>query len=249
MEVHAHTHTSDPDSHRGRKKFTHYLWEFLMLFLAVFCGFLAENYREHLVEHQREKEFAHQLLADLLSDSVFFTKKVEKMNLLLIKHKAFYDLMTGGKKPTDKEIIAGCLPLLYLFDIEATTATYSQMKASGSLRYIKNEKLKNALQHYYEVNLPRVEKEAQYEYDYYQRFIGPFQLNHFRVQDYDYVLDTVKGTSPIVVDRTSNTDQELLNIVEGYAGSHRIIQERDILPIIKKLDELIDLLKKEYRLE
>jgi hypothetical protein len=30
MEVHAHAHTA-------RKKWTHYLWEFLMLFLAVFC--------------------------------------------------------------------------------------------------------------------------------------------------------------------------------------------------------------------
>ena len=28
MEVHAHTHTE-------RKQWTHYLWEFLMLFLAV----------------------------------------------------------------------------------------------------------------------------------------------------------------------------------------------------------------------
>jgi hypothetical protein len=45
MEVHTHTHTA-------RKKWTHYLWEFLMLFLAVFAGFLAENQREHIVEHQ-----------------------------------------------------------------------------------------------------------------------------------------------------------------------------------------------------
>ena len=30
MEVHAHSHTA-------RKKWTHYFWEFLMLFLAVFC--------------------------------------------------------------------------------------------------------------------------------------------------------------------------------------------------------------------
>ena len=52
MEIHHHAHGSDPDSstssgHRGRKKWTHYFWEFLMLFLAVFCGFLAENQREH----------------------------------------------------------------------------------------------------------------------------------------------------------------------------------------------------------
>ena len=36
MEVHHHAHTS-------RKKWTHYFWEFLMLFLAVFCGFLARK--------------------------------------------------------------------------------------------------------------------------------------------------------------------------------------------------------------
>ena len=58
MEVHAHTHTA-------RKKWTHYFWEFLMLFLAVFCGFLAENQREHMVEHQREKQYMESLLSDL----------------------------------------------------------------------------------------------------------------------------------------------------------------------------------------
>jgi hypothetical protein len=33
------------EGHTSRKKWTHYFWEFLMLFLAVFCGFLAENLR------------------------------------------------------------------------------------------------------------------------------------------------------------------------------------------------------------
>ena len=37
MEVHAHSHTAGPDSHQGKKKWSHYLWEFLMLLLAV-CG-------------------------------------------------------------------------------------------------------------------------------------------------------------------------------------------------------------------
>src|SRR4026208_1811918 len=61
MEVHAH-------SHMPRKKWTHYFWEFLMLFLAVFCGFLAENQREHMVEHQREKKVIQSLASDLAAD-------------------------------------------------------------------------------------------------------------------------------------------------------------------------------------
>ncbi len=64
MEVHHHSHT--PDSHRERKKWTHYFWEFLMLFLAVFCGFLAENQREHMVEHKREKQYMQSMLVVLL---------------------------------------------------------------------------------------------------------------------------------------------------------------------------------------
>src|SRR4030095_6578489 len=76
MEVHTHTHTSDPpDSyrdHRGRKKWTHYLWEVLMLFLAVFCGFLAENQREHFVEHRREKKLMESLYEDLKKDTADF---------------------------------------------------------------------------------------------------------------------------------------------------------------------------------
>src|SRR5215475_4059681 len=62
MEVHAHTHTE-------RKKFTHHLWEFLMLFLAVFCGFLAENFREHQAEHWREKEYIKSYVEDLKQDT------------------------------------------------------------------------------------------------------------------------------------------------------------------------------------
>jgi len=62
MEVHAHSHSQG-------KKWTHYFWEFFMMFLAVFCGFLAENQREHIVEGSRAKEYAALLLEDLKNDS------------------------------------------------------------------------------------------------------------------------------------------------------------------------------------
>ena len=62
MEVHAHTHTA-------RKKWTHYLWEFLMLFLAVFCGFLAEYQLEHMIEKDRAKQYISSFYEDLKSDT------------------------------------------------------------------------------------------------------------------------------------------------------------------------------------
>src|SRR5262245_19160403 len=62
MEVHHHAHTA-------RKKWTHYFWEFLMLFLAVFAGFLAENQREHYVEGKKEKQYMRSLWQDLQKDT------------------------------------------------------------------------------------------------------------------------------------------------------------------------------------
>ena len=61
MEVHAHSHTP-------RKKWTHYFWEFLMLFLAVSLGFYAENLREGMIHKEQVKTNMHSLLSDLQSD-------------------------------------------------------------------------------------------------------------------------------------------------------------------------------------
>src|SRR3954468_17117375 len=66
MEVHKHPHHVT-----HKKKWGEYLLEFFMLFLAVFLGFIAENQREHIVEHQREKKFSSRLLSDLRQDSLF----------------------------------------------------------------------------------------------------------------------------------------------------------------------------------
>jgi len=57
MEVHHHSHI--PTSRE--KKWTHYFWEFFMLFMAVSAGFLVENKREHYVEPQRAKIYGYDL--------------------------------------------------------------------------------------------------------------------------------------------------------------------------------------------
>ena len=91
MEVHHHSHTA-------RKKWVHYFWEFLMLFLAVFCGFLAENIREHRIEQHRAKQFALSLLNDLKEDTAALNmaigygnkkdfKKIQRKRLQKVKSR------------------------------------------------------------------------------------------------------------------------------------------------------------------
>ena len=65
MEVHHHAHIPT----RREKKWTHYFWEFLMLFLAVFCGFLAESYRETLVNKEKAHHYIQNMVADLKEDT------------------------------------------------------------------------------------------------------------------------------------------------------------------------------------
>ena len=67
MEVHTHTHTA-------RKKWTHYFWEFFMLFLAVTLGFFVENQREHMIENNRAKKFIASLVEDLKRDTATFQR-------------------------------------------------------------------------------------------------------------------------------------------------------------------------------
>src|SRR5678809_403353 len=67
MEVRHHSHSPE------KKNWKTYFWEFLMLFLAVFCGFLAENFREHNIEHQRERQYMVTMLEDLKSDTALLS--------------------------------------------------------------------------------------------------------------------------------------------------------------------------------
>jgi len=66
MEVHHHAH--DPEAPHHKKNWKSYFWEFLMLFLAVFCGFLAETYHTHLVnkdiENRNIESYANSIKKD-----------------------------------------------------------------------------------------------------------------------------------------------------------------------------------------
>src|SRR6186713_416946 len=90
MEVHAHTHTA-------RKKWTHYFWEFLMLFLAVFCGFLAEYQLEHKIEKDREKQFIKMLFQDVKFDIASLSDINEARNKKALMLDSFAILLSSDE--------------------------------------------------------------------------------------------------------------------------------------------------------
>lgn len=133
MEVHAHSHSL-------RKKWTHYLWEFLMLFLAVFCGFLAEYKLEHTIEHQREKKYIQSLHSDLEADISRLTDIVQLRNVRTQLLDSFSNLLNS------KEALLHSNDLYYYnsfatrgvaFRFTPVDGTMQQLKNGGSLRLVR----------------------------------------------------------------------------------------------------------------
>tara|TARA_A100001015_G_C14750076_1_gene617196 strand:- start:338 stop:547 length:210 start_codon:yes stop_codon:yes gene_type:complete len=50
------------------QKITNRFWEFLMLFIAITLGFFVENYREGLVDRQKENEIISSFINDIETD-------------------------------------------------------------------------------------------------------------------------------------------------------------------------------------
>jgi hypothetical protein len=139
MEVHSHTHTP-------RKKWTHYFWEFLMLFLAVFCGFLAENQREHMVEHKKEKQYLSSLIADLKYDTAQFNLRTRQFEEKFPFFDSLFIFFNNPKQFNNK------LPYKYWKQTELISSTYipaeptlQQLKYSGNFRLLSNKKVLDSI--------------------------------------------------------------------------------------------------------
>lgn len=143
MEVHAHTHTP-------RKKWTHYFWEFLMLFLAVFCGFLAELQLEHYIEHQREKQYANSLYVDMKADTVILKSTIRSINYVTGRIDTFRTLVQEkelGSIPSGTWYYYGRFGTRN-FQVSLQDATLEQLKSSGGLRYFKKRNVIDAVARY-----------------------------------------------------------------------------------------------------
>ena len=142
MEVHHHAHTA-------RKKWTHYFWEFLMLFLAVFCGFLAENIREHKVEHLRANEFAKSLMQDLQNDTVAINTQKKTAGIYIVITDSLLRLSQTSLEGRPAAEFSFYTRFLYwTAPLSWNRTTFEQVKNSGSLRYFRNFQLLEKMMKY-----------------------------------------------------------------------------------------------------
>jgi len=136
MEVHAHTHTA-------RKKWTHYFWEFLMLFLAVFCGFVAENIREHRIEKRWERQYIELFLEDMATDTAILHNQVPLMKQAVKGLDTLIDQTYAyleGKADTRLMYYTYHHYCRGIFTIVLSKRAINQLMNSGNMRLIHDKK-------------------------------------------------------------------------------------------------------------
>ena len=168
MEVHHHAHHD-----HGKKNWKSYFWEFLMLFLAVFCGFLAEYQLEHKIERDRELQFIKSLRADLQDDVKSLETMIELERQGVKKLDTLINLLNspGLAKQHGDELyyVARVGPRSNPF--ANNSRTFDQLKYSGGFRLIRSAESSDKIMSYYNQFSPirLLEDNFNHEFDNYKR--------------------------------------------------------------------------------
>jgi len=248
MEVHHHSHTE-------RKKWTHYFWEFLMLFLAVFCGFMAENIREHQVENRREKQYMVSLIADLKNDTtnllLGFPIKEERISaidsvFLFFENNSDVMSIDGS---VHRKILRTNWDRLY----RRNTTTIDQLKYAGGMRLIRKKNVADSIAAY-DLQWIRADfwKEAYVNQQEREKTLIT------QLMDANDLLEAYR-TNPDPLHMPKLNDSKTIRINRPFLNQflneltlQKIITSQDIRAyrvLETSAENLIALIKKEYHLE
>ena len=249
MEVHHH-----PDLHHKPKKWKEYLLEFLMIFLAVTMGFIAENIREIISHGEIEKVYLKSLVQDVKDDIRTINDQQKIFDQRVILLDSLIEIL-------DASAITQNTGNLYYYARLATksntfsgnTRTFDQMKNTGGFRLIKNNEIAETIMSYYSILQQIKQLELMGEEG---------ELNEYRkiaVQIFNAdIFNQINSTSMNLVTRPSDNpplrtnDKKLLGDLAGwvhYIKNTRIGIYQYKKDLLEKGEILIRQIQKEYNLE
>lgn len=248
MEVHHHSHTE-------RKKWTHYLWEFLMLFLAVTLGFFVENQREHYVEHQREKQFVQSLYNDIKADTANITRIIKART---VKERSLDSLSYMMNSPDQAQF----LKQIYFYGIYmGRTLPYRFVPNDGTILQLKNSGAFRLIR-------KRIVVDSISRYDISVRnLLGQYGVEESSIEHYrsasTYIFDALVFNK--MMDENAAAVRAPAGTIHLQPYSKRELYEwnywmfslnginkanrRDLRILLKQAENLLDLLRNEYHLE
>ena len=223
-----------------------------MLFLAVFCGFLAEYQLEHKIERDREKKFIQTFIEDLKFDTAAINK-----NLLFRKAKgdqidSLIDLLSEQKtKGYENELYYLGRMLVRTNRFQSNDRTITQLRFSGSLRLIRNENAADSIISYQK--LVDIILANQEDDRIERRSADPFLARMFNPFVFNKMLDEFNNVNkpvdnPPLRSYELTVQQDLAYCINQIKGSNIIIKTRLAL-LMEKAKNTIEFLKKEYHLK
>jgi hypothetical protein len=164
MEVHHHPNVE-------KKNFKEYFLEFLMIFLAVTMGYVAENIRESISDHSKEKEYVASIKKDLAEDTaalnIWVPNLFERVNEF---DTLIYLLQVQGINPRGGVLYYYARLSTRSPAFSANNNTITELKNSGNFRLITNKKMIDGLINFQKIidsymNLSNIDnKESQMLY-------------------------------------------------------------------------------------
>jgi hypothetical protein len=248
MEVH-HPH---PVHHS--KKWKDYLFEFLMLFLAVTLGFFVENQREHYIERQREKQFIRSLVNDIIADTAKLNSiinrrtarehSLDSLNFLLNSDSA-------GTHTNDLYYFASTASRSLLFRFVSNDGTMQQLKNSGAFRLIRSRIIADSIANY-DVSIRNVLRQQELEeifiHDYRQAAAKIFDALIFdQMMGVDIIPRRLEGNPALLnynKDDLQNWNYKIFSMKTLSKGIRR-----DNRLLLMQAKNLLTTLKKEYDLK
>ena len=224
-----------------------------MLFLAVFCGFLAEYQLEHTIEHQRENKYIVSLIKDIELD---IASLENSYNLRKVQLSYFDSLSTLLKQDyknqmNDFYFYARHISRSTLFRYHDRTIL--QLKNSGNLRLIRNTDAADSITIYDNEAIKTVLVQQETEEDFRQNIAWTFNGKILDAIVWDEMNDSNgKISRPINNPSLITRDPILINefhfkVVQLKATL--LFTNRYVKKAITSAKNLLVVLKKEYHLE
>jgi len=249
METHAH-HLH----HAPGKKLWHYFYEFLMLFLAVFCGFLAENQREHFVEQRREKQYIKSIIEDLKSDTGNYNRQIQYRTISQKRAESLIILLLSPERNKHVDSIYVCVErvgrgTLFLYN----DRTIQQLKNSGSMRLISNQTASDLI-----IQYDQFVKDMQHFELVREEILTTFREMSSYILDADFFYSMVDTSSDLSIKRPKENSKlfsdnpETINRLCYWANRFRVVNRQ---VIVSQTDcknsaiRIMEFLRKVYKLE
>jgi hypothetical protein len=144
-----------------------------MLFLAVFCGFLAENIREHSVEKRRAHQFLESMLLDVRTNMTNLDSLLKQDHIIIANHDTLVNWLLADSATIDRAAFAKKMGAVWVRNFLVRKETYEQMKSSGSLRYVGNIEFLKKMMDYERITIFAQYRNQEFEKKYYTELFIP----------------------------------------------------------------------------